>query len=308
MIHLQNVSAQRVSWVKSNKEALEKHADAIKNLYYPENIDELTELVKNFYKNNIKFDIIGYSSNTLFLPTYSIDHLICTKKLDNWVETTDTIVCDCGVNVAKLAKGMVRKGYKGFYGLVDIPGTIASGVYGNCGCYNCLVCDLLVSFTLLTKEGSIRTLHVGDLKLKNRSTALKRHEIGGIILQVVLKKTKGTASIEISKAAKVHNERRATQPNAANNLGTTFLGDIKTLKMKAIILTTKIIRVLTLQSHSKSLKFALSLFGGSKYVKYLFFINRYMFYDAESHKLFPKYIRFMKTLYKDSHLEIEIRK
>ena len=70
MQHIQNISAQRVSWVKSNKEALEKNSDAIKNLWYPETRQELVDLLNRFHKEHISYDLIGYSSNTLFLPSY----------------------------------------------------------------------------------------------------------------------------------------------------------------------------------------------------------------------------------------------
>ena len=36
-----NVSTQKVSWVKSNREALEANNAAISNLFYPESTEEL---------------------------------------------------------------------------------------------------------------------------------------------------------------------------------------------------------------------------------------------------------------------------
>ncbi len=309
MQKLQNISAQRVSWVKSNKEALEKNADAIKNLYYPETIDELKVLVNGFNEKNIKFDLIGYSSNTLFLPSYHIDHLICTKKLNHWEETDTTIVCDCGANVAQLSKEMVSKGYKGFYGFIDLPGTIASGVYGNCGCYNCEINALVDHFTLLTESGEIKTLHVEDLKLQYRSTSLKRHEINGVILQVVLKKIQGNAEEEQKKALDTHVERKATQPNAANNLGTTFLGSQASSKMKIMNKIDGALRkICRIKDIKKRQNTVMKLMGAGKFLPYLFNRNRFMFYDVKAHQLFPEYIKYFKTLYTDGHLEIEIRK
>ena len=52
MQHIQNISAQRVSWVKSNKAALEQHSDAIKNLSYPETRQELVDLLNRFHKEH----------------------------------------------------------------------------------------------------------------------------------------------------------------------------------------------------------------------------------------------------------------
>lgn len=309
MKHIQNISAQHVSWVKSNKNTLEQHPDAIKNLWYPETIEELIGLVNNFHTKNMHYDLIGYSSNTLFLPSYTTDNLICTKKLDKWHETEEAIICDCGVNVAKLSREMVKKGYEGFYGLTDLPGTIASSVYGNCGCFDCSVCELLDSFTMLTTDGDIKTYHVEDLKLKYRGTSLKRHELSGTILQVVLKKIQGSAEEEQKKATEAHATRLATQPNAANNLGTTFIGSKWTFKGKLFWKIDYLVRRLTRkQDVRQRLKTDYFLIVGGKFGSYVYVWNRYMFLDKTSHLLFPKYVRFLRSLCADVHLEIEIKK
>lgn len=309
MQHIQNISTQRVSWVKSNKAALEKHSDAIKNLWYPETRQELVDLLNRFHKEHISYDLIGYSSNTLFLPSYSIDNLVCTKRLDNYEVTDDAIVCDCGVNVAKLAREMVKKGYQGFFGLTDLPGTIASGVYGNCGCFDCSVCELVESFTLLTDDGEITTLHTEDLKLQYRSTSLKRHELSGTILQVKLKKIEGNPIEEQQKADKAHADRKATQPNAGNNLGTTFIGSKWTAKGKLLWKIDRVVRKVTREGDiRKRIRSDYKIIGGGRYVNYIYYWNRYMFRDENSHKLFPQYVKFLHSICSDVHMEIEIKK
>ena len=151
-----NVSAQKVSWVKSNKKKLEERNSQIENLYYPENLEEFLDLIGKIRSKGEVFELIGYSSNTFFLPSYSVKHLICTKLLNKWYETDEMIVCDCGVNVATLSKEMVNKGYVGFEGLTDLPGTLGAAVYGNCGCRNCSVNDILEKITMLLPNGNVR--------------------------------------------------------------------------------------------------------------------------------------------------------
>jgi len=309
MQHLTNVSAQRVSWVKSNKDELEKSYDAIKNLYYPETSCELKELVSFFYKSNKQFDIIGYSSNTLFLPSYKIENLICTKKITEWRETETEIICGCGVNVAKFAKDMIKKGYEGFSGLTDLPGTIASAVYGNCGCYDCSINSILKYITFFTPSGKLLKLTAEQLKLGFRTSALKRNELAGVIIEVVLLKKEGDSTIEIKKAELAHAERKKNQPSAANNLGSTFNASELTLKGKVLFMLIKIISfIFRRQEKGKIFKFIYPFIGAYKYVNYLDVWNRYMFKDARAHKLFPSYVDFFKTIYRDAHLEIEIKR
>lgn len=304
-----NVSPQQISWVKSNKDRLEKNT-SIANLYYPETTSELLDLLHNFRNSNQVFDIIGHSSNTLFLPSYKCDNLICTKELKSWHETDETIVCDCGVNVANLSKQMVAKGYVGFEGLTDLPGTIAAGVYGNCGCRGCSVNGLVQSFQLLLPDGSIKDLGVNDLKLTYRSTSLKRGELTGVIITVTLKKVQGDAAELHKLMEENHQIRLSQQPSGANNLGTTFNGGGKlTIKGWLYRFMEKVVsRVYSNKDRRFTYPKVLKIMGKDKYVPYVYYWNRYMFLDETAHDFFYEYANFVKSLYKDARLEIEIKK
>ena len=306
---IHHISAQTISWVKSNKEALDANSDAISHLYYPETIDEIVGLFNELTKTHESFEIIGHSSNTLFLPSFHIDHLICIRKVNSWQETESQIICDCGVNVAQLSRTMVSSGYVGFEGLTDLPGTIAGAVYGNAGCRGCSVNALVDSIDLLSVEG-VQRISVSELKLTYRSSALKRKELDGIILRVFLRKIKGVVEELQKKAEENHQHRKEFQPSGVNNLGTTFNGG-RHLTIKGWIFK-KTERCIQMLSHNndtrKSFPIVLKIYGKSCFVPYVYYWNRYLFKDVRSHELFPKYEQFVKTLYKDVKLEIEIRK
>lgn len=309
MKHLQNVSAQQVSWVKSDKDRLERVL-GIENLYYPETTEELKNLVLSFQESNEDFDLIGFSSNTLFLPSYKVKHLICTKYLQQYSEDEHYINCDCGVSVSVLSRMAVEKGYKGFEGLCDLPGTIASGVYGNCGCFGCSVLSLVESFTFLTDQGEEKELKVDDLKPTFRSTSLKRKELSGVILKVKLRKTFGDIQEVKTLADKAHQTRKNNQPSGANNLGSTFNGGnqstIKGLLFKSLIRLQKMLH--PSKQQRELLPAVMSVYGQSKFAPYLWNWGRWMFLDEKAHDLFPEYVVFLKSLFKDIRLEIEIKR
>lgn len=306
---LHDVSPQKVSWVKSNKDAFEKTGNLIRNLYYPETQTELISLIAELQEQNKEYMIIGYSSNTLFLPTFSVENMICTKELKSWHETDDSIVCDCGVNVSSLSKNMVDKGICGFDGLTDLPGTIASGVYGNCGCRGCTVIGVVKELKLLTKEGGVKTIYPDALKPTYRSTSLKRGELKGIIVEVTLMKQQGNVEEIKAKALYNHNYRKKTQPSAANNLGTTFNGgNVRTLRGFLYKLLGYLISLIK-RTKDQRVVFPtlLRIIGKGKFSPYVYYWNRYMFIDSNAHILFPEYFAFLKSMYKDVRLEIEIK-
>lgn len=305
-----NISAHKISWVKSNQEAFEEAGSNIRNLYYPENIEELIQLVIELKDKTLEnVTIIGYSSNTLFLPSFSANNVICTKELNQWCETDQGIVCECGVCVSKLAKEAIGKGYVGFEGLTDLPGTIGAAVYGNCGCRGCSINALLDKVEILQPNGEITFLYVTDLNLQYRSSSLKRGEISGIILRVYLRKVLGNAERLKEMAASNHDIRKQQQPSGANNLGTTFIGGkVPTFKGRLFLYIEFFISKLTRTRDTRvNYPKVLKMIGKGRFSPYVYYWNRYMFSDKRAHLLFPEYIQFVKSLYKDAELEIEIR-
>ncbi len=304
---LHNVSAQKISWVKSNKLLEDVHG--ITNLYFPENINDIQKLLNQFILSGSQYDVIGYSSNVLFLPSYRIENLICTKYLNQWVENENEIICDCGVSVSKLARYAVEQGYVGFEGLTDLPGTIAAGVYNNSGCRGCSVNSLVKSFTLMNDKGEIKQLSVDDLKLKYRSTSLKRGELRGTIMSVTLKKVHGDIVKLKQLSLKNHQIRKSQQPSGVNNLGTTINGSSLTVKGIFLYRIEKIIQLLIgSKDRRKSFPVVLKIMGLKKYIPYVYYPSRYVFLDQKSHEYFDDYFKFIKTIYNDARLEIEIRK
>lgn len=173
MIIRYNVPIYSICWLNHARGGI------IGTYYEPENKDELIRLCQKLYAEEKLFDIIGHTSNIYYLPSYSVDIMVSTRKVRNYVIGEDFIECDCGVSVRNLARRMVEDVVEGFEGLVDLPGTVASSVYNNASCFHCSINSLLLSFDLLCPEGIVRTLYCRDLKLTQRSSSLKRRELGG---------------------------------------------------------------------------------------------------------------------------------
>jgi UDP-N-acetylmuramate dehydrogenase len=113
--------------------------------YEPESKEELTSLCRDLYKRKEDFLIIGHTSNIYFTPDYHANIIVSTRKVKDINISDDSINVDCGVSVRSLSRRMVDLGIKGFYGLIDLPGTVGAAVYGNASCFNCSITKLLIS-------------------------------------------------------------------------------------------------------------------------------------------------------------------
>lgn len=309
MIVLHNVPVYSICWLN--------HANGgiVGTFYEPENIDELKEICSLLYQGGKQFDLIGHTSNIYFLPNYSVDYMVSTRKCNTYTESEDEIVCDCGVSVMKLARLMVDKGMKGFEGLIDLPGTVAASIYGNASCFGCSINDLLISCELLCPHGLIRTIKPEDLQLSQRSSTLKRGELNGVILSVTLRKEQGDRDVLKRKAELYHRRRMETQPGFKDNLGSIYgvsggwsyfsiLPRLLTnLYTKVFLSSVKDIK----ERKRKKMAFLFHIIGGDDVFPYVYAWNRYIWKDIQSHELFWKYHKLHKKMFKKSLFEIEIK-
>lgn len=309
MIIKHNIPVYSICWLNHAKSGI------IGTFYEPESKEELTELCRSLYKEGKLFDLIGHTSNIYFLPNYSVDIMVSTRKVKQIVYSKDYIIADCGANVKALAHAMVNEGVKGFEGLIDLPGTIAASVYGNASCFGCSINSMLVSVEFLKDNGEIVTLKSEELKLKKRSSALKRGELKGIILSVKLRKEYGDSKDIIALAERNHKRRLETQPGPKDNLGSIYA--VSNIFSRKSWIIRKFASVLCLflrliQKDKASVnrthkKIILRLYGAKELQPYVYGWNRYIWKDEKSHDLFWKFHKIHQKLFTESKFEIEIK-
>lgn len=302
----QNVDMKKKTWI---------HRGGIAKLFIePFTKEELINLCQLLYNNNYDFVTIGYTSNLYFLNAYNPSIIVSTINIKNTAETHNTIVCDCGVNISKLSKYCVEKGYLGFEGLVDLPGTVAAAVYNNSSCFGSSIKALLIKIELLNNNGKIITLYPNDLNFQHRSSALKRKEIRGTILSVYLNKEIADPKLLIQRAQLNHSKRILKQESGRKNLGSTFakLGSLP-LFIRIILKAYSLIsRVLHIGKEKQQYTRIIIILFLSGYLRLLPYISRknincFIWKDEKADEVFELYRVFMKKIYKTEDLEIEIK-
>lgn len=307
MIIKHNIRIYDICWLNHAQGGL------IGTFYEPETKEELIDICSSLYKEKKQFDLIGHTSNIYFLPNYSVDIMVSTRKVKNVIYTKDNIIAYCGASVKQLAHAMVNEGVKGFEGLIDLPGTVAASVYGNASCFNCSINNLLVSIEFLNENGEIITLLPEDLKFTKRSSALKRGEIKGVILSATMRKEYGDTEEIKTLAEKNHRRRLETQPGPKDNLGSIYTSAINfslrswlVRKLASVLcILLRLIRRDKTSTNSKDI--ILKFYGVKELQPYVYGWNRYIWKDEKSHDLFWKYHRIHQKLFNESKFEIEIK-
>lgn len=191
-----------------------------KQLIYPENIDELKEIIIDLKNENLKYKVIGGGSNLIFNGNYN-GVLI---KLDyfNKIEFDDTnIVVGAGYSLQKLAIKSCKLGLSGLEFATGIPGTIGGACFNNSGAYNSDMGYIVTYVKVLTPNLEIKTLYNKDLDYHYRTSFFKKNP-GYIILEAKLKLKKGNKK-EIFEIVSDRRKRRLeSQPLDYPSAGSVF--------------------------------------------------------------------------------------
>lgn len=298
-----NVSLPKKTWIKTG--------GICGYWIVPTSVKQLAEVCRYLQTNNIKFDIVGHTSNIFFHSTYNPEVIVSTVKVNSYSIADDIITCDCGCSVIKLAKEMLIEGYAGFYGLVGLPGTVASAAINNAGCFDCSISSMLISADVLMPNGTITTFVKHDFGYEKRSSKFKRGEVKGVVLSVKLKLQKAeNIEEEYRKSEETIKYRRENQEQSGKTLGSVFARKRMRLNLRNVLVKIVMRIFLVLTGHSFPYirkKMILFLYGYKDLNNYISDrqINTFIWKDYLAEKKFVRYKEMMNKVYKNLTIEIE---
>lgn len=280
----------------------------------PLSVEQLTAVCSFLYANCIAFDIVGQTSNIFFHSTYNPQVVVSTVKVNQYEMNDGVITCDCGVSVVKLSKDYLSQGYAGFYGLVGLPGTVASAIVNNASCFNCSLSSMLLSAEVLLPDGSLQTMEQVDFKYTHRSSAFKRGEIKGIVLSVKLKAQKAeNIDEEYKKSEETVTYRKEKQERqVGKTLGSVFASRTmkRVLRNKIVNAATRYLPgLLKCEPRYIQKRAILLLYGYRDLDEYCSDrqINTFIWKDENAESMFIRYKELMNKVYDNPIIEIEER-
>lgn len=301
----ENVSLSSKSWIKFG---------GIASLWIsPKSVSELENLCRYLYGNNIAYDLVGQTSNIFFHSTYNPQVVVSTVKVNGYIFEDNTLKCDCGCNVMKLAKEMLAEGYAGFYGLVGLPGTVASAAVNNAGCFCCSISEMLISADVLLPDGTIKIFAKEDFGYEKRSSKFKRGEVQGVVLSVKLKLKKAeNIEDEYRKSEETKLYRKTNQEGPAMNLGSVFSKMSRRKNWKNLIASILSIisgKTKLLDGRIADKRILLFLYHYNDLDKYISdkVLNTFVWRDMNAEDKFARYKQFMSEVYDNLTIEIEER-
>jgi len=189
-----------------------------------QNSEELAEVARFLWDENIPFYLFGSGSNILVsdqgLNAVVIINRARSIKVDTHHETP-TVWAESGANLGTVARQVALRGLSGLEWAATIPGSVGGAVYGNAGAFGGDVNQNLILANILHRTQGRVSWNNAQMEYTYRSSNLKRNPGQAVILSATFKLMPGNID-EIRQQMERNNaHRRQTQPPGAS-MGSMF--------------------------------------------------------------------------------------
>ena len=149
----------------------------IKEVYFPENIEEFETLLKK----NTGIKVFGNLSNTLISSDGYDDAIILTTRMNQIKIEGANVIADAGVKGPKLAQTVCENGLSGLEFMIGFPGSVGGEVYMNASANSQQISDTLVYAVCYSKEKGIVKYTKDEMDFSYRSSRCQKENL--IVLQ-----------------------------------------------------------------------------------------------------------------------------
>ena len=187
----------------------------------PENVEELTCVLKLCAEEGVPYFILGNGSNLLVGDKGFRGVVIQLYKNFDGIEIQGTTIkARAGAMLIRVAKEAAGAGLTGLEFASGIPGTMGGAMVMNAGAYGGEMKDVVTSVLVLTKEGEIRTLTSEEMNFRYRGSVIE--DEGYIVLETVMELKEGDPVVIRSRMEELLLQRRTKQPVEYPSAGSTF--------------------------------------------------------------------------------------
>ena len=148
-------------------------------LVYPDNRDELSELLQYANKENIPAFFTGSGSNILVWDKGFDGFVISLRKTFKRLTITDNyqIIAESGVMLGTLVKEAIRLHICGLESLIGVPGTLGGALIMNAGAFGSEISNYFEEAKTMTLEGHMKTYTNNDVNFSYRHSTFPEDEM-----------------------------------------------------------------------------------------------------------------------------------
>ena len=195
---------------------------AVEIMAFPQNSNELSQLLKQSALLDCKPIILGAGTNVLAPDEGMRGLVICLKDCMDGMQQLDetTIRVAAGVTMTRAAVFAANLGLSGLEFAHGIPGTVGGGVCMNAGAYGGEICQVCKSVEVMDFCGNIRTFTNEEMKFSYRHSVLEEQD--GIVISADFTLQPKCVEEIREKMKELMGKRSASQPLDKPSAGSAF--------------------------------------------------------------------------------------
>jgi UDP-N-acetylmuramate dehydrogenase len=211
MKHLRNLPLKNYSTYRIGGTA--------RDVFFPENIDEMVEIVRLHRAQGKPFWVHGGGANTLFPDDEVLLPIISTSAMTSTSREGNTVWAEAGKVMDAWVLEQVREGLGGIECLSGIPGTLGGALFMNAGAYGNEISDHLRSVTVLTRDSRIVEIPKAECGFGYRRASALRDTV---ILAGTWQLPEGDTRSLLATRKEILARRREKQPLEFPSAGSVF--------------------------------------------------------------------------------------
>ena len=222
--HITNLLNQNKSIYFEN-ESMKKHTTfgiggKVRILIYPQDLNELIQIIKTINKNKIKFHFIGSGSNLLVGDKNLKCIIVSLKKtFKKILFNNNTVNVEAGVMLGTLVKELNKRDITGYESLIGVPGTVGGALIMNAGAFGSEISNNFISARTITNNGIIKEYDYKKIIFSYRESSFPKNEI---LIDALFKCKKGNNKKINERKMASSKERKEKQPLKYRSAGSIF--------------------------------------------------------------------------------------
>jgi UDP-N-acetylmuramate dehydrogenase len=186
----------------------------------PQTREELQAVLEICKESEKPLYIMGNGSNLIVRDKGYSGIIINTKAL-NLVKTVgETLIAEPGISLKDLANVALEQKLTGLEFASGIPGSLGGAVTMNAGAYDGEMKQVIKSITVITEDGSLKTISADQCHFGYRSSILQQHN--WVLVSVELILANGDYQAIQAKMLDLNTQRQTKQPLEYPSAGSTF--------------------------------------------------------------------------------------
>lgn len=192
-----------------------------KYLVFPNNLNDVIEILKYLKNTNIKYFFLGNGSNVILDFSYYDGVVIKLSKLNNIEINKNIIKVGAGFSVITLAITAANNNLTGLEFAGGIPGAVGASVAMNAGAYKKDMASIVKEVKVITPANEIITMKNKDLNFLYRDSFFK-HNRDYICVEATLELDSGDKDKILNLMEDRRQRRISSQPLEFPSAGSVF--------------------------------------------------------------------------------------